>query len=173
MANTLEIPCAACGALYRMLTRTSDVSVLFRCVHCQEHNIHHLGRVFLLNAHIMTTGTDEDRRAHIRRRMEDGALESLADVRRSLENVVNINVEVGFAKRLDPPGLDEAAKRAPRDMPVTEDVAEDLGLEPDSQPAVGGFSNTTEAQPITDEDLAALRDALNSPQEFWNRLTNA
>ena len=171
VANTLEIPCAGCGALYRMLTRSTDLSVLFRCVHCQEHNLHHVGRTMLLNAHIMTSGTDEKRREHVRQRMEDSVLEALADVRRRLDRLVNINVDVSFAARLDPPGLEAVSQdghEAPLETPAARE--DERG---DRERPVGGFADTTEPRPITDDDLRTLREALNAPGEFWNRLSGA
>ena len=177
--NAVEITCAGCGALYRMLTRRPDVTVLFRCVHCRQYSLFHLGHVLALDAQLMTTGPDDVRLDHIRQRMEDGVLDALADVRASLDQIINVNVDLNFAKRIYPPGLEPGPRRRKTDPTTSKaDPAEGTPGPPDGQQVfrmLEGFEEATKAERpdarkgITDQEVEDFRKSLDDP-DFWTRL---
>lgn len=167
MANAVEIECAECGSLYRVLTRSPDVTVLFRCIHCRGFSLYHLGTVLALNSQIMADGPDDVRREHLRQRMEDGVLDALADVRGRLDNIINVNADVDFIKRIYPPGV-EPQPRSGR-ASTAEDAAGDPAAAEGGPPAISGFSEAPSRDAITDDEVADFRSSLNDPN-FWDRL---
>ena len=170
VANAVEIECAGCGSVYRMLTRASDVTVLFRCVHCKEFSLYHLGYVVALNNQIMADGPDEVRREHLRQRMEDSVLDALADVRTRLENIINVNAEVDFAKRIYPPDL--KFDRPDDSTGAAEPVDRRTPRKPARPSPLDEFSEFKRREAITDREVADFRDSLDDPR-FWDRLDSS
>ncbi len=167
MASAVEIECAGCGSVYRMLTRTSDVTLLFRCIHCQDYSLYYLGHVLALNNQLMSAGPDEVRREHLRQRMEDSVLDALADVRTRLKTIINVNAEVDFAKRIYPPDLKRETGKDEGKEPSSRRAARAQGSGP--TPPLDEFTPTQSPDSISDQEVADFRKSLDDPQ-FWDRL---
>lgn len=162
--SSLEIACANCGTLYRVGARHPDISVLFHCLVCHEHCLYYLGRVVQLNTQVMTNGDYAARRAHVQQRFEDCALDALAEARDRLGDVININVDVDFATRIDPPSLDhfdpDEAVPDQADGPLFE------------TPYTPQFEEAQDSVPISDAEVDAFRRSLDDP-DFWRQFDDA
>jgi len=166
MATTLEISCASCGSLYRATVQHPNVTLLFQCMKCNDHNLYHVGRVVLLNEQVMLREDEDTRKKHVLQRIEDCVLDALAEAGERLERLININVNVKFAKRVNLEALKGSDTQA---QALGKGEESDIEEHADHDSA---FARIDEEAPISDDEIADFMDTLNSP-EFWDRLASS